>query len=69
MNLLAVSNDVFALMFGGVGLLASSLVAFLTFQKGAGGKRSLEADTPWYSVSSKAALKKCRPNMRHSGAN
>ena len=46
MNLLAVSNDVFALMFGGVGLLASSLVAFLTFQKGAGGKQSLEADTP-----------------------
>ncbi|MEP3478864.1 MAG: hypothetical protein ABJZ55_06425 [Fuerstiella sp.] len=46
MNLLAVSDDVSALLIVGVGLLASIFAAYLAFQKGAGGKKSLETEAP-----------------------
>lgn len=44
MNLLAVSDDVSALVVGGGILFASMCVAYLAFQKGANGKQSLETD-------------------------
>lgn len=45
MNVLAVSDDLSALLIAGMALLASVALAFVAYQKGAAGKQSLKPET------------------------
>lgn len=46
MNLLAMTDQMTALLLAGAGLLSSIALAFLAFQKGSNGKQSLREEVP-----------------------